>query len=171
MPSRILTALVVAGVALTAFGAGALAASQPSSPESPPVADVQLTYGTDAAAPDTPVLPGFETAAPPRGEVAQVPGPFDDRFVFGELRFSRGVASGEVTITSDVSELIDLEVVAGFYDADGVLLGTSSFVHHGEAHAHSGPPELTEEFEIRAPASIADRAVSASVGVPVLVNE
>jgi len=130
-----------------------------------------MTYESNADAPDTPLLAGFADAAPRQGAVVPVDGPFDDRFDFSRLKLAKGTVTGEVTITSDVSELIDLEVVAAFYDADGSLLGTSSFVHHGEAHAHSGPPELTEEFEIVAPKKIAKRAASAAVGVPVLVNE
>ncbi len=90
------------------------------------------------------------------------------------LRLRDGVVTGRLTVTTDVSELLELEVVAGFYDARGRFLGTARWVHHldesGE-HGHAGPPEESETFRVVAPARLRERVASAAVGVPVLVNE
>jgi hypothetical protein len=93
--------------------------------------------------------------------------------VLENLTFEGTAATGAVRITSDVSDLLELQVLAGFYDDQGTLLGTARFVHHlgSEGHNHAGPPEEREEFSIPVPADFQARAVSASVGVPVLVNE
>lgn len=98
--------------------------------------------------------------------MSRAAGPFDERFVLSGLRLAGGVVTGTLTVTSDVSELIDLQVVAGFYDAQGRLLGTAVQERHGEG---SRPDEVVP-LRIAAPAS-ARTAVSAAVGVPVLVNE
>jgi hypothetical protein len=108
-----------------------------------------------------PGLPGLRTARPPRGGVARVAGPFDDRFALSRLSFADGRASGVLTVTSDVSDLLELQVVAGFYDADGRLLATRRFVHHGELHevAVNAAPNETEAFPLRAPGPVRARAV------------
>lgn len=99
-------------------------------------------------------------------------GPFDDRFVLEDLTFDGGAVSGAVRVTSDVSDVLDLEVLAGFYDADGVLVGNGRFVHHlSEDSAHAEPPEERQEFTIAVPGDVSGRAVAVSIGVPVLVNE
>lgn len=132
-----------------------------------------------------PEVSSMATMSPSAGQLVQAPGPFDDRFRFDELRLDKGTVTGSVTVTSDVSELLELQVVAGFHDEQGTLLGTERFTHHleathahdaGEAHGHeSGSPGATpfphQDFRLQAPAAYRDRVVSASVGVPVLVNE
>ena len=130
--------------------------------------------GLEPAAAEATVA-GLHSSSPAPGTVTQVSGPFDERFVLDRLRVGSGVVSGRLTITSDVSELLELEVVAGFYDSGGRFLGTARAVRHLDAagaHEHGeGPPEQVEEFEIAAPATFAGRVSAAVVGVPVLVNE
>ncbi|MBC7723951.1 MAG: hypothetical protein H7146_04265, partial [Burkholderiaceae bacterium] len=87
------------------------------------------------------------------------------------LSFDGATVSGAVRITSDVSDLLELEVVAGFYDVDGTLLGTDRFVHHLGDEVHDGPPVESEAFTIAVPAPLAGRVGAVAVGVPVLVNE
>jgi hypothetical protein len=72
-----------------------------------------------------------------------------------------------------VSELLELQVLSGFYDVDGRLLGTGRFVHHLDGHhGHAGAdPHASERFSIAAPRRIQARTVSAALGVSVLVNE
>jgi hypothetical protein len=93
--------------------------------------------------------------------------------VFEGLAFEGQAATGTVRVTSDVSDLLELQVLAGFYDDRGNLLGTARFVHHlgTEGHEHAGPSEEGEAFTIPVPAGLGPQAVSAAVGVPVLVNE
>jgi hypothetical protein len=68
-----------------------------------------------------------------------------------------------------------LEALAGFYDRDGALLGTARDVYHldesTEDPTHEGVPDEAHPFRIRVPADLQGRAVSAAVGIPVLVNE
>ena len=112
--------------------------------------------------------------SPPQVWTYMPAGPFDDRLALGVLRLRDGVVTGRLTVTTDVSELLELEVVAGFYDTRGRFLGTARWVHHldesGE-HGHAGPPEESETFRVVAPARLRERVASAAVGVPVLVNE
>ncbi|MGW5111282.1 hypothetical protein [Nocardia sp. NPDC004123] len=74
--------------------------------------------------------------------------------------------------TSDISDVLALEVHAGFYDATGQVVGAGTFQHAdaepgGGAHARNpdGIPFTTT-------ASPADAPISAAVlSIPVLVNE
>lgn len=120
-----------------------------------------------------PTLADLHTAAAVPGTVTQLRGPFDDRFELRRMALEGHVVTGSLEITSDVSDLLELQVLAGFYDRHGSLLGTGRFVHHLEedGHRHAGPPRETEHFEITAPPRIRDRVAAAAVGVPVLVNE
>jgi len=140
-----------------------------------PQAAVQTSLPGLEPATAEPTLPGLATLAPDPGTVVQAAGPFDDRFRFERLRFGDGQVSGAVAVTSDVSELLELEVLAGFYDRDGSLVGTGRYVHHlDEATTdpgHEGAPAETHPFTVAVPDELADRAVAAAVGVPVLVNE
>jgi hypothetical protein len=107
--------------------------------------------------------------------VVPVPGPFDDRFSTDHLAVAGGAVSGRLRITSDVSDVLELQVLAGFYDDRGQFLGTGRAVFHldeGADHAEdAGPPSELEEFRILAPSRYADRVAAATIGVPVLVNE
>ncbi len=125
------------------------------------------------AATGDPELPGLATADPEPGTVAVVEGPFDDRLDVSGLKLTDDTLTGTVTITSDVSTLIELQVLAGFYDADGKLLGTGRFTHHASEgeHSHEGPPSPEESFEVEVPGDLGGTVAAAAVGVPVLVNE
>ncbi|WP_377321219.1 hypothetical protein ACFJIY_19030 [Pimelobacter simplex] len=136
---------------------------------------VVMTSFPDLPAPTgEPDLPGLADAAPTgTGTVGHVPGPFDDRFRLGKVTFDGERVTGSLDITSDVSDLLELQVLAGFYDAGGRLLGTARFTHHLDESTHhdDGPPSEHETFTIKVPRKLAGKAVRASVGVPVLVNE
>ncbi len=123
-----------------------------------------------APATGEPTLTSLDTVTSTPGTVVQAAGPFDDRFELEGMAFDGVTVTGSVVVTSDVSELIELEVIAGFYDGTGELLGSAIFVRAEEEHG-SGPPELTTEFSIIAPPGLPGTPVSAAVGVPVLVNE
>ncbi|MBO9522236.1 MAG: hypothetical protein J7518_11920 [Nocardioidaceae bacterium] len=120
-----------------------------------------------------PSLQGIQSAAPDARKVTLLPGPFDDRFKLTGLRFDGTAVTGTMTITSDVSDVLELQVLAGFYDAGGTFLGDARFTHHldEDTHADAGPPSEQESFRIAVPAKFRGQAASAAVGVPVLVNE
>lgn len=166
-------ALLVAG----AVGAGAtllVRGAGPGTDEVPdPASAARTAFPGLAAAGGDPELPGLAAARPAPGTVEVVAGPFDDRLDLGGLRLDDDSVTGTVTVTSDVSELIELQVVAGFYDAGGTLLGTGRFTHHAgdQEHGHAGPPSEEETFEVAVPEDLGGTVVSAAVGVPVLVNE
>ena len=174
--------LLLVVLALSAFVAAlvvgrAVFDSEPSAP-APAAARTEFPGLEPAAA--EPTLPGLASAAPSPGEVVQVPGPFDDRFVLSDLRFDGEALHGVATVTSDVSEILEFEALAGFFDDRGRLLATAPFVHHlAEGHGHdeaghedaAGSPGEVQEFDIPVPPEAQGHAVSAAVGVPVLVNE
>lgn len=128
-----------------------------------------------AAASGAPELASIRLLRLRPGEVRQAAGPFDDRFALDGLAFDGTTVSGSLRVTSDVSAVLDLEVIAGFYDAGGAFIGTARFVHHavddGPTDPVTGTPVESIPFQATVPAEFAGRAVSASVGVPVLVNE
>jgi hypothetical protein len=136
--------------------------------------------------PAPPAAPGQQvarrlSAVPPPNSVRVVPGAFTDRVRFDRLRLvqARGASAvtGTMTVTSDVSEIIVAEVVVGFYDGRGSLLGTQTvaieeFEHdHGGGHAVEPPVTKIEgepqRLSVRGPRG----AVSATVSLPTLVNE
>ena len=162
-------AAALLGASSCAGTTGTLAAQE----EAASSVTVQTAFAGLAAASAEPMLESLATLRPRPGTVVQAAGPFDGRFTLDRPALAGGSVTGAVTITTDVSDLLELEVLVGFYDKDGVLLGTDRFVHHAgaEGHAHSGPPSETEPFSINVPKELADRTVSAAVGVPVLVNE
>jgi hypothetical protein len=177
-------ALIVGFAAAFALSAGATYALSPVSrsgqPERTTAANAASAARTSfpglIAATAEPSLTGLNGVRPGRprpGTVARVTGPFDDRFTLNRLVFERSGVTGTVTVTSDVSDILELEAVAGFYDRSGKLLGTNRFVHHlvEDSHPHSGPPSELQKFTIAVPTGLRDRAVSAAVGIPVLVNE
>jgi hypothetical protein len=164
---------VIAFVAALAVGR-AVARPEPASDLAAVAARTSFP-GLEPAASE-PQLPGLTALRPRPGEVVQAAGPFDDRFLLRDLRLDAGTLYGSAQITSDVSDVLEFEALAGFYDEQGRLLGTGRFVHHlDEGHVHegeqAGPPSELAEFSIPVPAEAAGRAVSAAVGVPVLVNE
>lgn len=171
-PHLVVAALVLVGIVAT----GGLNRTVPSSPTHTPAAAARTSLpGLEPAAAE-PELPGLRQLHPAPGQVVQAAGPFDDRFVLSDLSLNASALHGAATITSDVSDVLEFEALAGFYDAQGVLLGTGRFVYHLDesapgAEAHSGPPSELQDFTIEVPAAAQGRAVSAAVGVPVLVNE
>lgn len=172
---------VILGIVLVLLAAGLLGWWRLAAGPAPdPQAAAQTAFPDLAPATGPPMLPSLETAAPRRGTVVQAAGPFDDRFVLRDLAFDGATVSGTAEITSDVSELLEFEALAGFYDADGKLIGTGRYVHHldhgagheEEGHAHEeGAAVVAEEFRIAVPKELRRAVVAAAVGVPVLVNE
>lgn len=172
----LLTALLVAALALvtTVVLQNSMSNTHAAAGETAPMAAAAKTsFPGLAAAEGEPELPSMRTAAPAKGQIVQADGPFDDRFVLEDLAFNGSAATGALKVTSDVSDLLELQVLAGFYDENGALLGTDRIVHHmgSEGHNHAGPPEEREEFTIPVPSNLQGKAVAATVGVPVLVNE
>jgi hypothetical protein len=163
-------ALALAGCGGAGNGGGS-AAPDPTSAPSP----VMVTSFPDLPVPTgEPDLPGIASAAPASsGTVGHIPGPFDDRFRLDGLSFDGRRVAGSLDVTSDVSDLLELQVLAGFYDASGALIGRGRFTHHldEETHHEDGPPSEHEAFTIAVPRRLRGQAVSAAVGVPVLVNE
>lgn len=168
----LLAAGLVAAAVLAVF---ALAGSAGPGPDAtaPSAAAARTSFPGLAAAGGEPEMASIRAARPRSGQIIQARGPFDDRFVLDSPAFDGSTVSGAVRVTSDVSEVLELQVLAGFYDEQGNLLGTNRFVHHlGDGgHGHVGAPEEREEFTIQVPDALAHRAVSVTIGVPVLVNE
>ncbi|MFJ6270347.1 hypothetical protein ACIQG8_10150 [Pseudarthrobacter oxydans] len=174
----ILLMAALAAASLAVFASAVLGARAPApAPGADRVPQASAAAKTSfpglASAEGEPDLAGLRTTRPAPGQILRVQGPFDDRIVFEGLAFDGQAATGAVRVTSDVSDLLELQVLAGFYDDRGNLLGSARFVHHlgSDGHGHSGPSEEGEEFSIPVPAGLAPHAVSAAVGVPVLVNE
>ena len=174
----LLTGVVAACAAAALVGGGVTWAldSEGSSagavrPAAQPFA-VQTSFAGLTPPTGEPVLPGTTSAAPAAGRVGRIAGPFDDRFALSGLALDGSTVTGAVRVTSDVSDLIDLQVMVAFYDARGRLLGIGRHVHHQEEeHQHAGPPSEVERFWVTAPARFRSDVRSAAVGVPVLVNE
>jgi hypothetical protein len=178
MPSKQIAAVVGTGalvLAVVAVGAVALGDDDTPEPMSATArAEAMATSVPDLEAPTgDPELPGLASARPEPGIVTEVAGPFDDRFRFEHLRLTTRAVTGGVKVTSDVSELIDLQVVAGFYDADGRLLGQGRYTYHlDEAHEHGeSGHDVHQDFRVAVPRALRDQTASAAVGVTVLVNE
>ncbi len=180
MPVTKTTFLISAILAATIAGsvAFALASSQPASDVALAPGDVVLTELPGLVPADgEPMLAGIADAAPEKGVVGRIPGPFDARFDLSNSSFDGDSVTGTVTVTSDVSDILELEVLAGFYDESGTLLGTATWVspdtdHHEAADATpDGPSGEAVAFAVEVPAELRADTVSAAVGVPVLVNE
>ena len=172
-----LAAAVATCVVAAAAGGGvtwALAAPDSSSHQAPAAepSAARTSFAGLAPAAGEPTLPGLGSAAPAPGRVGRVAGPFDDRFTLSGLRLSDGRVTGRLRVTSDVSDLLELQVLVAYYDRTGALLGVRRSTHHAtDEHAHTGPPSEVERFAVTAPARFRDEVRSAAVGVPVLVNE
>ena len=155
---------------LTSFS---LAAGGSEADSALPMVVPQASFPGLAAPSGEPELDGILQAKPRPGEIAQVVGPFDERFELEGLTFDGSTVRGAVRVTSDVSAVLELQVIAGFYNEQGALLGTDRFVHHlaDDGDSHTGAPEERQDFAIEVPAELAGQAVSVALGVPVLVNE
>ncbi|GAA2785662.1 hypothetical protein GCM10010441_08280 [Kitasatospora paracochleata] len=128
-------------------------------------------------APKQPAAPAAALATPAAaGEVRVEAGPFTDRVRLTGLTLSKGSAvGGHLTITSDVSDVLALEVRAAFYDAGGQLVGTGTFRYQEEEAStgeHDGPRAAGEGIDFSAVAEkLTGTPVSAVLSIPVLVNE
>lgn len=125
-------------------------------------------------------VPGRDApGAPAQGEVRVEEGPFTDRIRLTRLTLTGGSAvSGHLAITSDVSDVLALELSAAYYDSRGRFIGTGSFQYQEEGqdaeggHHHDGPRAAGEGIDFKAPATkLTGTAAAAVVSVPVLVNE
>ncbi|MCW2811710.1 MAG: hypothetical protein JWP61_2168 [Friedmanniella sp.] len=169
--------LLAAGLAvvvvLVSLGAWWLARDPTPTTDSASAARTSLV-GLPAATGE-PELASLDTLHPQPGQVVEAAGPFDDRFDLTGLSLTDRAVSGRVLVTSDVSDLLELQVLAGFYDSSGALIGTGRWDYHldeATASPHDGQtPDEHRVFRIAVPADLAGRAVAAAVGVPVLVNE
>lgn len=172
--SLVLRSALVAAIASLCLTS---ACSAPEPVGSPAPTTVQTVFPDLTPAPSQTTMPGLLQARPAAGTVVLVDGPFNDRFHIDHLAFDGTQVTGEVVVTSDISEIIDLQVQVGFHDAEGALIGTSTFDHHGHGHDEADHADHVAEdhpkvdFEVVVPAAITGTAVAASVGVPVLVNE
>ena len=117
-------------------------------------------------------LPAPTGQPPAAGTVDRGPGPFDDRFTLTGLTLENGAVTGSLDITSDVSEIIVLEVHAAFYDAAGALLGTQVQVHQPDhGNTATAVPDESVPVSVLAAAAYRSKVSAARVTVPVLVNE
>ncbi|MGW5231877.1 hypothetical protein ACWEQU_06180 [Streptomyces nodosus] len=136
-----------------------------------------LTLPSPRSAP-TPAASLSPAATP--GEVRLSDGPFTDRVHITELALNKGPAAvtGHLVVTSDVSDLIALELRAAYYDTRGRLLGTGSFEYAEEGEAahthgeHTGPQAENGGIDFTIPAkAVRGTPTAAVVSIPVLVNE
>ncbi|MER7463036.1 hypothetical protein [Streptomyces sp. NPDC097981] len=133
-------------------------------------------------APSGAPAPAAVLAAPAKaGEVRVEPGPFTDRVQLTALTLTpagKPGISGHLAITSDVSDVLSLDLRAAYYDADGRLLGTGTF-HYQEEGAdtpggdhHLGPRAGHDGIDFTVPADqLTGVPSSAVLSLPVLVNE
>jgi len=61
-----------------------------------------------------PELPSLASLHPAPGTAVAASGPFDDRLVLSDLAFDGDAVRGSVQVTSDVSDVLDLQARAGF---------------------------------------------------------
>lgn len=152
---------------------GGCGSTESSAPRSEPTPSVQTSFPDLAAPAGEPGLPALATSARGHGRVSRIAGPFDDRFRLTAMRFDGTRLSGDIAVTSDVSDILELQVLAGFYDRAGKLIGRGRFTYHldEDTHQDEGKPNEHRHFDIAVPASLRAEVRSAAVGVPVLVNE
>ncbi|GGU00974.1 hypothetical protein [Streptomyces violascens] len=172
--SRITAPAVLAALALalvTACGGGPGSGGDRAEDAPSPVPSVSFAAPKQAAAPAA-----YRKLA--KGEVHLEQGPFTDRVkVTGGALAAASTVTGHLAATSDVSELIALELSAAYYDADGKLLGTGSFRYAEEGHDdHKGAHTPAAEgpgidFKVQPEAPLSGTPASAVLSIPVLVNE
>ena len=162
--------LLAGAVLAVTLGAGCSPAPSASAPAT---SNAPVSF----PAPKTPPAPAaLLNPAPAAGEVRLEPGPFTDRVALTGLRLdaAAGVVHGHLTITSDVSDVLALDIRAAFYGADGKLLGTGTFHYQeeGDGEEHKHAPATHGGIDIAVAAAPATNgATSAVLSIPVLVNE
>ena len=108
-------------------------------------------------------------ATVPAGTVALPTGAFSDRLRLRDVTITGHAVTARLDVASDVRELIDLEVRADFYDADGRFLSSNRQIFRARDaemfHTTSGVVGLP--ISVPGPATGARSAV---LSVPVLVN-
>ncbi|MFE2147643.1 hypothetical protein ACFXA3_38955, partial [Streptomyces sp. NPDC059456] len=152
--------------------AGDAGAGRPAGSAAP----VELPAPSGAPAP-APVL------SPPAqaGEVRVEQGPFTDRVRLTALALApagKPAVTGHLAVTSDVSDVLSLDLRAAYYDAGGRLLGTGTF-HYQEEGAdspapdhHDGPRAGGDGIDFTVPADqLTATPASAVLTLPVLVSE
>ncbi|MQY25997.1 hypothetical protein [Nocardia aurantia] len=161
------TAAAASLLTVLALGTGCSSTSNVPAPTAVPSSPAAAA-GPRTAEPPAATLTG---AAP--GEVRLIPGPFTDRVRITGARLEKSTVRGTVAITTDVSDILALEVHAAFYDAAGHLAGTGVFQHADEEAGGGGghrPHNDGVDFTITsAPGDITVSAVALTI--PVLVNE
>lgn len=139
---------------------------------STPDAPAPTPAAAPMAAPRSAEPPAAAVSVAP-GEVRLTPGPFTDRVRLSGTRLEGATVRGTLAITTDVSDVLALEVSAAFYDAGGHLVGTGTFAHADEEPVSGGPHVPSNDgipFTITSAPS--DASVAAAVlSIPVLVNE
>ncbi len=172
--SRKMLVAVVALAAALVLGTTGLWLRLQDAGTADPRAAARTSFPDLTPASGPPMLPSLDTLHPAPGTIVQASGPFDERFDLGQLAFDGRTVTGTARITSDVSDILEFEALAGFYDRNGALIGTARDTYHlDESHSkpHAGPPDEGHEFTIKVPEALKGAAVAAAVGVPVLVNE
>lgn len=166
----LLLALGSAGCTASAPVAGAPAAAPASTAPAGALPTSALPAVSLAPTDTAPPAPAHLAEPVAAGTVARQPGPFDDRLRMTGVRLRAGTVEARLRVTSDVSEVLALEVDADFYDARGALLGRTR-TRSAPAHEAAGVPD--EAVALRLPAATAyrHRVASAVLSVPVLVNE
>ncbi|MCU1537690.1 MAG: hypothetical protein JWP82_2041 [Humibacillus sp.] len=179
-PALIVAVLVVVAVFAAAWTvtrhlAGPPEASSLDAATTAQVTGARVSLPGNVPASGEPELPSLSRLHPRPGAAVQAEGPFDDRFTLTGLRFDGRAVTASALITSDVSDVLELGALAGFYDERGVLIGTAPFGYHNDESApadpHAGPPNELEEIRITVPKALQGTARSVAVGVTVLVNE
>lgn len=162
-------ALPRAGSVVAGALAALLALAACTAPADPPAPDVAAGAAAVALATPSPAPSAAPsvTPLPEPGTVVILDGPFLDRMRL-DLALADGQVRGTLDVTADVSELIALELDVAWYDAAGQLLGSQRHVVDAEvAEEHH-----TTQGVVGLPVAVAaPGAVSATVAVPVLVNE
>lgn len=173
--STVITAILVVAVFAASWAVTRLVASSGGSVGRPAAAAARVSLPGNVPASGEPGLASLSALRPRPGTAVQAAGPFDDRFTMTGLRFDGRAVTASALITSDVSDVLEFAAVAGFYDANGALIGTGRFDYHNDEsapmHGHTGPPSELQRVSIAVPKELQGRVKSAALGVPVLVNE
>jgi len=174
-PRRLLALAAIAGLVALAVGVpfaqrerGPAPAPDPASlvPSIPAVTEQDLLPAS---------LPG--PAAP--GSVQLVPGPFADAAAIDALVLqSDGSVTGTARVLRDVSELIEMNLFIGWYDADGALLAGRPLVLSQPDFTQAFQAGITDSlyngvlpWQVEAPAEITPQVSSAVVRLVSVVNE